>query len=244
MKSFFLALQFLTVIPLQIKGQIDDEDFGKSLLYFPLVGLILGGILAISIYIFRMFPPLVMAALLITVSIFLTGGLHLDGFSDTCDGLYGFHLPEKRLEIMRDSRTGVMGVIGLVCLLILKFSLLAHIPFASLWKVLVMMTVFSRWAQVIACYGSKYPRQEGKARLFIEQARLHYVVTGGLLVFFLFLLLAPGKGLIVFFGALIIVSLFIKYIRKKIGGMTGDTIGATNEIAEVAALLLTALVLT
>lgn len=239
MKSFFGAVQFLTIFPLPAKGRIDTQDFGKALFYFPLVGLILGCILAaVSVYSFHIFSPLVMAALLILVSTVLTGGLHLDGFADTCDGLYGFHSPEKRLEIMRDSRTGVMGVAGLVCLLLLKFSLLTHIPLSSLWKTLVMMAVISRWSMVIACYGSAYPRQEGKARLFIEQARLHHLLAGGMLTFFLFLFLAPGKGLIIFFGTLITVSLFILYIRKKIGGMTGDTIGATNEIAEVSALLL------
>ena len=239
MKSFFLAIQFLTIFPLPTKGQINDKDFGRALFYFPLVGLILGCILAaVSLCIFHIFSPLVMAALLILVSTVLTGGLHLDGFADTCDGLYGFHSPGKRLEIMRDSRTGVMGVIGLVCLVLLKFSLLTHIPLTCLWKTLVMMAVISRWSLVIACYDSTYLRQEGKARLFIEQARLHYLLVGGVLTFFLFMFLPSGKGLIIFFGTLITVSLFIKYIRKKIGGMTGDTIGAVNEIAEAAVLLL------
>ena len=243
MKSFFLAIQFLTIFPLPAKGRINDKDFGRALFYFPFVGLILGCILAaVSVYSFHVFSPLVTAALLILVSTVLTGGLHLDGFADTCDGLYGFHSPEKRLEIMRDSCTGSMGIIGLMCLLLLKFSLLTHIPFICLWKALVMMAVISRWSLVFACYDSTYPRQEGKARLFIEQARLHHLLAGGLPAFFLFLFLAPGKGPIIFFGTLITVSLFIRYVRKKIGGMTGDTIGATNEIAEVSTLLLANLV--
>jgi len=237
MKHFFIALQFLTILPLKIKGEMKDEDFRKSLVYFPLIGLIIGIVLVLSLGLLNFFPVLVKGAIVILISAILTGGIHLDGFADTCDGFYGFHSRERILEIMRDSRIGAMGAIGLVCLLLFKFSLLVSIPYIDFWKVLIIMPVFSRWVQVLSCYSAHCIRKEGKAKLFIENVTLNGVISGGLFTFFLFLLLTGLKGVLLFILAFISTFLVIKYVKKKIGGMTGDTLGAISEVAEVLVLL-------
>jgi len=237
MKHFFIALQFLTILPLKIKEKIKEEDFGKSLAYFPLVGLIIGIALALSLGLFNFFPVLVKGVIVILISTILTGGIHLDGFADTCDGFYGFNPREKILEIMRDSRIGAMGAIGLVCLLLFKFSLLVSIPYVDLWKVLIIMPVFSRWAQALSCYSAHCIRKEGKAKLFMEHVALKEVVAGGLFTFFIFLLLVNFRGVLLFGLTFISILLLIKYVKKKIGGMTGDTLGAISEVAEVLVLL-------
>lgn len=237
MKRFLLALQFLTILPVKTKSEIKEKDFGASLLYFPLVGLLIGLLLSLGSLLFSLFPALVKSAMILTLSIFITGGIHLDGFADTCDGLYGNKPVEKILEIMRDSRIGAMGVIGITSLLVLKFSVITSLPEGFLWKILIVMPVFSRWFQVLACRTARYVRREGKAKYFIEYSQRRDVIIGGIFTLALSVLLMSMKGFILFFISMIPASLFLYYIRRRIGGMTGDTIGAVNEIAEVCMLL-------
>lgn len=236
MKQFLIALQFLTILPVRI-SEVKEKDFGKSLVYFPIVGMLIGCLLTLSLFVFSFLPPQVSVVLILVISIIITGGIHLDGFADTCDGLYGFKSKEEILKIMRDSCIGTMGVIGIICLLLLKFTILAGIPKETLWKSLIMMAVFARWIQGLACSISNYARQDGKAKYFIEYADKKGVFIGGLFTLALFLLLANFKGLILFTISLVPIFLFINYIKRKIGGMTGDTIGATNEVAEILILL-------
>lgn len=236
MKPFLIALQFLTIFPIKIKTEIKPEDFGKSLLFFPLVGLIIGLVMFYAAFAFNLLPALMQGSLLILLEIILTGGLHIDGFADTCDGFYGFRSREKALEIMRDSHSGVMAIIGVACLLLLKFSLFVSMPITVLCKTLIAMCVFSRWAQVLACYKTAYPRQDGKAKPFIEHVRFKDVFSAGVFVFILFISLLRLKGIIIFVLAFALILAFKQYVQKRIGGMTGDTIGATNEIAEAGVL--------
>lgn len=241
MKRFLIALQFLTIIPVRISSGIEEKDFGKALIYFPVVGALIGVVLAAAAFLFTPLPNLVAGALILILSVVITGGIHLDGFSDTCDGFYGYHSKEKILEIMRDSRIGTMAVIGVVSLLLLKFSIIATLARHNLWKALIMMAVFSRWSQVMACYMSEYVRMEGKAKYFIEHAGYRELLIGALVTLGVFLLLLHIKGAILFFIAIPAVILLINYIKIKIGGMTGDTIGAVSEVSEVLILFLSLL---
>jgi len=237
MKKFLIALQFLTILSIRIKSEIKEKDFGESLVYFPVVGALIGLIITFSLFIFSSLPQLVTVTLILIILILITGGIHLDGFADTCDGFYSNSSKEKILEIMRDSRIGTMGAIGVVCLLLLKFTLLISIPREILWKSLIMMTIFARWSQALACFLSNYPRKEGKAKYFVEYAGLKELLIGGLFTVISFLLLMKIEGLILFILSLVFIFLFINYTKRKIGGMTGDTIGATSELAEVAVIL-------
>ncbi|MFH1190715.1 MAG: adenosylcobinamide-GDP ribazoletransferase [Candidatus Omnitrophota bacterium] len=236
MRSFLIALQFLTIFPVKIKSEIKNEDFGLSLLYFPFVGLAIGLVLSSSAILFSFLPVLAKAALILTVSVIITGGIHLDGFADTCDGFYGNKPKEKILEIMRDSHIGAMGAMGLILLMLLKFSLIVNLQGVILWKVLIEMAVFSRWSQVLACGITYSARQEGKAKYFIEYLDKKILILGGIFTFTLFLLMAGLKGVFLFMLPFLCVLLFTRYIKRKIGGMTGDTIGAISEIAEVSVL--------
>lgn len=237
MKGFLVALQFLTVLPVTLKREIREEDFGKSLLYFPIIGVLIGLVLSVTAFTFGFLSHLIAGVVVIIVSAIITGGIHLDGFADTCDGFYGDRPKEKILEIMRDSRIGVMGVTGIVSLLLLKFVLIVSIPPEILWQSLIMMTAFARWSQVLACYRSGYAREEGKARHFIEYAGGKELLAGSFFTAALFLSLMGLEGAIVLIAPLLPTFLFICYAKRKIGGMTGDTIGATSEIAEIAVLL-------
>jgi len=237
MKRFLIALQFLTILPVKIKSEVKEIDFGASLLYFPVAGLLIGLLLSLSALSFSLLPDLVKSAMILTLSIFITGGIHLDGFADTCDGFYGNKSVEKILEIMRDSRIGAMGVIGIASLLLLKFSLIASFPEVALWKILIVMPVFSRWSLELACHSTRYARPEGKAKYFIEYSRKRDLVIGGIFTLVVSVLLMSLKCMVLFFISLVPVLALIYYIKRKIGGMTGDTIGAVNEIAEACILI-------
>lgn len=236
MKNFLLALQFLTIIPVRI-SEIKEEDFGRSLSYFPVIGMLIGLLLVLISSVFNFLPSSVVAVLILIALAVITGGIHLDGFADTCDGFYGNRPKEEILRIMRDSHIGAMGVIGIVCLLLLKFTILTGLPKEVLWKALIIMVVFARWVQSLACFVSNYARQDGKAKRFIEYSDQKGVIAGGLFTLAVFLLLIGLKGLVLFVISLSLIFLFINYTKRKIGGMTGDTIGATSEIAEALILL-------
>ena len=236
MKRFWIALQFLTVLPVKIKSKIAEEEYARSLLYFPVVGMLIGLVLAGVTLLSGFLPNLVVGVLIVITSVFITGGIHLDGFADTCDGFYGLRSKEQILEIMRDSRVGTMGVVGLCCLLFLKVTLIVSIPREILWKLLIMMTVFARWSQVLACSTSDYARREGKARCFVEYDSKKELLVGSIFTVVLSFVLMKLRGGILLVICLLPILLFITYIKRKIGGMTGDTIGAVSEIAEVAVL--------
>jgi adenosylcobinamide-GDP ribazoletransferase len=178
----------------------------------------------------------VVGVVILIVSAFITGALHLDGFADTCDGFYGSKSKEEILEIMRDPRIGVMGVVGITLLLLLKFSLIISIPRDALWRSLVLACCFSRWAQATSCL-MPYAHKGGKAGIFIRYARKKDIVIAGLFTMLVSGTLFGLRGIVIFFTSLIPTLLFIRYAKAKIGGMTGDTIGAVNEIAEANALL-------
>ncbi len=237
MKSFLVALQFLTILPINIAPKVEKKDFGRSLVWFPFVGALLGLILSLGIFLFSFLPQMVIAALILAGSVIITGGMHLDGFADTCDGLCVFTAKERALEIMRDSRIGTMAAVGMVILLILKFSILATMPQGIMWKYLVLMAAFARWAQVLSCFSSRYARQEGKAKYFIEYASWRELTIGGVFILSLFILLLGIKGLGLFLVSILPILILLNYIKSKIGGMTGDTIGAINEVAEAGVLL-------
>ncbi len=243
MKIFLIALQFLTIIPFNIKERLEGKDFGSSLIYFPIVGVLLGFFLASVAYISAFLPPLVISALILVTWTVITGGIHLDGFADTCDGFYGNRSKEDILKIMRDSRIGTMGAAGVVTLLLFKFAILSSIRSEDLWKVLIMTAVFARWSQVLACSTSKYARDVGKAKYFIEYAKRTDMFIGALFILILNWCLLGIKGVFLFALLVAVIFLFIQYVKRKIGGMTGDTIGATNEIAEAAALIFSLILL-
>ncbi len=235
MKHLLIAFQFLTVLPLKICVEIKGEDYGKSLVYFPAVGMVIGVTLSAISLCCGFLPVPVLGVIVLIFSTFLTGALHLDGFADTCDGFYGSRTREETLRIMRDSRVGVMGVVGVILLLLLKFALIIGIPRDILWQSLITMCCLARWTQATGCL-LPYARNEGKAGLFIKYARKKDIIIGGIFTIIIFSALFGLKGIIIFFSSLIPALIFICHAKSKIGGMTGDTIGAVSEITEVSTL--------
>jgi len=199
----------------------------------------LGGVLWIS---WRglglIFPAPVVDLLVIAILVVLSGGIHLDGLADTVDGLWGGGDREQALKIMRDAHIGVFGVIALVLVLMAKYLALTHLSHNLKGQVLLGMPAVGRWAMVVVSYYSEYARSgPGLARPFIEHLNWREVVWSSLTgVLILFLTLGvPG---FIFLAILGLVSfLCLWYFRTKLGGVTGDCLGAVGELVEVTFLL-------
>jgi adenosylcobinamide-GDP ribazoletransferase len=207
--------------------------------YYPLVGFCIGMILVVARRFFALFlPHTVVAILLIVLLVLVTGGLHLDGFSDTIDGLRSGKNREESLRIMRDSRVGAFGVIGVTCLLILKFTLIVEIPEKILDRSLLLMTTLGRWSMVQALYGSVYARAEGGlAKPFVEGIRIKEYLISTILALVLAASLFGLCGLLILGVNGLLGYGIRRYFHRRLGGITGDVLGATGEASEVTSLL-------
>jgi len=216
MKKFILALQLLTRLHI-FNLPFDEVTYGKSSMYFPLVGFLLGVILVfLYLGLNYVFPVLVVAAMLITGLIFLSGGLHLDGFMDTMDGVLSGRPPERKLEIMRDSRVGAFGVVGLVILLLLKFALLSCLPAQVMPRVLILMPVLSRWGMVYAIARFPYARPQGIGIYLAKYTKSRELAVAALLGCGV-AALNGGAGLILFIWLTFLASFFSLVIYPSIG---------------------------
>ena len=236
-KSLLMAIQFLTRVP--IPGQMDFKDIEKSMVFFPVVGLLLGGILVIvNLTLSPFLPRLSADVLLIITLILVTGAFHLDGFADTIDGFYAGRSKEETLKIMRDAQIGAMGVISLICLLGLKLIALYQIPDTFKNISLLIMPVTGRWMMVLSGALSTYARPSGGlGESFTNRVGQKDFIYAGFLPIGLIVGLFWIRGIILMLLAIIFTLCLTGYIKRKIGGLTGDTLGAINESVEVMVLL-------
>ena len=238
MKRFLIALQFLTRVRAVKHTALTGDDLGLSAPYFPLVGFAIGLFLATLAFGGSMlFSPLTIAVLLVAGESIVTGGLHLDGYMDACDGLFSGRPREQILEIMKDSRVGSMGVIGLVILLSVKIALLSELPIGILIPVVAIMPLLGRWAMVFAIWRFPYARAEGLGGYFSGRM--------GVMTFFMVSLFCTASFLAVMPLKLYVTLLLTAAgtgfagirINRILGGHTGDVYGMLNEITETLFLL-------
>jgi len=235
--GFYAALLFLTRIPLpQIK--LDEKKLASALLFFPFVGAVIGEILILLHVLGRaVLPAQVLAGVIVIFNIIITGGMHLDGFADTLDGLFCFGDREKKLEVMKDSRIGAYGVIGLVSVILLKYLFISSLSETYLIPALIGFPVISRWMMTFAIVFYPYIRERGLGKAFAGQKLTSFLIAGISTVLINFLI-AKTEGLIVVLGVFIAGFLFNHYLFRQLGGMTGDTYGALNEFCEIMVLLI------
>ncbi len=234
LSAFLTALGFLTVIP---PGQekIQPERMAGMMSFFPVVGLLIGSILAFFDYLAKgLLPRQVTDALIIAFLAFITGGLHLDGIADTADGLIGGKGDrEKALAIMKDSRTGAMGVVAICLILLVKFMALDSIPSDMRPGALLLAPVLSRWGQVLVSYGSRPARSDNSlAGSFMVYLKPAHLVAASVMAAAFAAMFGGLTGLSALAAAAIACLLLKIFFNRSIGGETGDTIGATSEIAE------------
>ena len=243
--KFLTALQFLTTIPLPWRREVGPEELGSSTWSFPLVGLIIGLILAGFNWLFGLIlPSAIVNALLIVSLVIITGALHLDGFVDTCDGIAGHKTAEDRWKVMHDSRAGSFGIVGIVLLLLVKYISLSSVPESSMMTTLVFMPVVSRWAMVYAIFTYPYARPSGLGKTVKQRTSWPRFTIATIITLALAVVLIPLfnlTGLIVMIGIWIITAAMAAYFKSKFSGLTGDNYGAINEVAEVSVLILVVL---
>ena len=241
--DFGLAWRLLTIIPLPSVPENVARPAGRAAAYYPLVGLILGLLLAGTGWLFYWLLPVgVATALLLAIWAGLTGLLHLDGFMDACDGLIPPRDSARRLEIMKDSQVGAFGVVGVILLLLLKFNGLLALPAVSRWPALIIIPVLARWAMTWAM--ARYPlaRTEGLSIFF--KAGLGWLQVGIASVITIWVTLGffGVQGITLLAVTWFTTILVARFAIARVGGLTGDIYGATCEVTEVV-LLITVIVM-
>lgn len=238
MRAFLTAISVLTILPLNRNRAVSEQDLARSVVYFPLVGLFIGFLLmAVTLWLSPILSPGPLAAVLLVMSMLLTGGLHLDGLADLCDGLAAGGDRERILSVMKDSHVGAFGVMGLVIVLLLKYSLFHEVIRQGWLRSFLIMGVLSRWAMVLAAFSGRYAREEGTARPFIGQIRWPWFIGSTAITVGSAWMIFKGPGLLALSSVFLFVLLFLYYLKLKIGGLTGDALGALNEVIEVLVLL-------
>jgi adenosylcobinamide-GDP ribazoletransferase len=234
------ALQFLTVIP--VKRSFSAEQIGRSTSYFPVVGIIIGLILAVLNYLLGLvLPASVVNVLLVASMVLLSGALHLDGLVDTCDGIAGHGTPEERWQVMHDSRAGGFGVIGAALLLLVKFVSLDSVPQSLTMFTLVVAPVISRWTMVYAIFVYPYAQPSGLGKVFKQATGGWQFTMATLITVALSVGLFKLAGLVILFIVWLFVLAIAFYLKRKFAGLTGDTYGAINELAESGVFIMVSL---
>lgn len=242
MKSFYpllLAIQFLTQIPVRLKQTYGEREVGASLLYYPLVGLLLGALLVGLHSLLHGVPVLLHAALLLAAWVVMTGALHLDGLADSVDAwLGGIGNRERTMAIMKDPYAGPAAVVAVVLVLLLKFSALVGLMqcdngWALLWPLLL-----ARSAMPLLFLTTPYVRPAGLGSALARHAprRAMALMLLATLLGVLAVLGMRGAGLVL--GCLAVFWLLRRMMIARLGGTTGDTAGALLELMETAALIL------
>ena len=243
MKSLLAAIQFLTIFGPGKRGEVNADYLPKSLLYFPLVGLLIGGLLVGANFLLsKHLNHLAVNLSIILLLVILTGALHLDGFADTLDGFYAGKNRQEILNIMADSRIGTMGAIGVVILILSKFAFLEGIPEGIKYKALLLMPLSSRWAMVISGSLSRAAKTEGLGKFFCKPVGLREWLGATLFTIIMAFLILKSQMMLFILSLFLITLVLTRYITRKIRGMTGDTFGAINELAEVFSLLIFSLI--
>ena len=233
-----IAVQFLTRLPVRLPGMPAAEQVGRSLLWYPLVGALIGLLLVAAHLLLAGTPALLQAALLLALWVALSGGLHLDGLADSADAwVGGFGDKERTLMIMKDPRSGPIAVVVLVLLLLLKFAALVALLQAGEGGLLLLVPWLARGLLPLLFFCTPYVRAGGLGQALAEhlpRQQLPWVLAlhGGLL-----LLIGGGSAVLALLVAALVFLWLRRLMRQRLGGTTGDTAGALLEIAECAVLV-------
>lgn len=234
------AFGFLTILPVGGGGSTSGAGLVRSAALFPVVGIGIGGVSwgimeAAGVHLGQS----AVAAFVLLWTLLVTGGLHLDGFADTVDGIAGGRTRTRRLEIMRSGSSGPIGIASVVVLLLLKYSLIAGAATSTLWLALILAPALARWSIVVLAMASVPVRREGLGHLFAGRIERIDLVFATLIV------ALPASAAVYFWGYTYLVPSLVVIIstwgavvlfQRLLGGVTGDTLGATIELTEVAVL--------
>jgi adenosylcobinamide-GDP ribazoletransferase len=242
MKSFFAALSFMSRLPVPARWSrgLEIDEYERGIVTFPLVGLLLGAIAGLVMLALHAWCGLPLAALLAVLALaLLTGGFHLDGLADTCDGIFSARRRERMLEIMRDSRLGTHGGLALIFVLVAKILVISELALrgTSMLAALAAACAVARGMSVLLMYRQRYAREQGLGNVFIGKVTFRQTVITLALSLVLATLLLGLHGLAAAVITLLAVWALGQALKRTLGGQTGDTLGAVIELGEVIFLL-------
>ncbi len=240
MTGFWAAWRFLTIVPLPGQRGTEPDALARSLPFFPVIGLLIGFLMSCGAFLaWRFLPPPAAAVVLTFALLAVSGGFHLDGLADSADGLFSARPREKILEIMRDSHIGTMGVISILMVILLKIGALVTMPPGRAMLAAFLMPLAGRSLILLNMVLAPYIRKQGVASLFYnEPAKLwKTAIWAGFLLSAGAWCSGGGRALAAAAIALIVTMIWVGYCRIKLGGATGDTLGACCELAETAVVL-------
>jgi adenosylcobinamide-GDP ribazoletransferase len=234
MSSFLIALQFLTIIPVTHSFIANDKQLGYSSFFYPVIGLIIGSVLAVSTLCLSTLSLQTQAVIILMLWVILTGGLHLDGLADCADAwVGGLGSKQRSLEIMKDPAAGPIAVVVLVLVLLLKWSMISQLIEQNSIEALLLTPVLGRVSILILMLTTHYIRPDGMGKKIVDN--LPHSALKGLSLFCLLLGVYYLSFLAMSF-MLVIVSIIIYQSKKRLGGVTGDVYGASVELVETGIL--------
>ncbi len=234
-QEFFEALRFLTIVPLPAAKNPQPAQLARSMAFFPAVGFLIG---FVSLWAYALVIPWLPSSpahlVLIVLPIFLSGGLHLDGLADCCDGIFGGRSRADVLRIMKDSHIGTFGAAAIMLMLLAKYEFVKAVPNKA--AVYLLALTAGRWAQVVLSFALPAASETGLASAVARQVGAREL---GIASVFLFAvtLLAGWTGFAALLWALMILWALGWFFRAKAGGITGDLLGASSEIVELTILV-------
>jgi len=238
LRHFLLAVQFLTRLPVPGNLTTTEEELGKSAAFFPMVGIIVGGGAALVFVLASRVLPLSASVLLaIAFTAFITNGFHEDGLADTFDGLGGGWTRERALEIMRDSRLGTYGTLALIFLILGKYIFLFSLEPGQIWRWLIVAHTASRWTVLPLCSWLPYARAEGQGKLVAKQIGVSALLFGSLTFLAVLFLLPWQAAPVVVLVTTLLTTASGFYFKRRLGGITGDCLGAVNQLTELGSYL-------
>ncbi len=246
-RNFISAVHFLTIITVRKDHELEEGSLARSMIYFPVIGFLIGVFLVYADKGMNLLvlPQSIANVMLVALSVLITRALHIDGLADTFDGLMGGQDHASRLSIMRDSRLGTAGALGIFFVLAVKYISLNNLIESEKVAALLTAPMLARWSQTLMVFKANYGRENGMGKAFVGHLRSGSLTAAsifaiGLSAFVVVRLDVLSAVLIASLVGGVVLLTFVGrwYLVRKIGGITGDTIGAVNELNEVLVYLL------
>lgn len=246
-EQIILLIQFMTRIPITMNIEYSEEKLGKGIKYFPIIGYIIGIIIFLFGVVLNKYieNKYIVALLLILVELKLVGLIHVDGLADSFDGLFSYRDKDKILEIMKDSRVGTNGVVVLIFYYLVKLILIAEIISRGDVRCLIVYPIIARMSTSVNAGFGVYARNNGMSTGIIGMNKVKDGIFSIILTIFLVIIIYSNnifKGLEMLIAGILFIFYFRHIVYKKIGGITGDTMGASLEITGLIVLLIGAII--
>jgi len=238
LKKILIAIQFLTILPVNFKKKIEPNYYWQSMSYYSFVGLLIGSILfCVYLFLIKFISPLLTSVIIAALWARITGALHLEAFVDAVDGFSAATEKKRILAVMKDPNCGSKGATALFFLIAIKIALLNDIPRHNILPCLLLVPAIGRWSIVCAASLCNYAREEGGlAKEYVKNAGIKEFLISIIILLIAGFIILKIKFLIIFIIPAAFTFILIFYLKKKIGGVTGDLLGALNEVIEVITL--------